>query len=72
MILTKDNEMIRRRLFTMLLVVACIVVCMCACRTARTYAELDAAHQSWFDACIEQHPSDAVCDSCWHAITGRH
>ena len=52
----------------MMIVIAIVALTHTSCATIRTYDDMSAVQQSWFDACIEQHPSDAVCDSCFNAI----
>ena len=52
----------------MMLTIAIVALTHTSCSTIKSYDDMSTAQQSWFDACIEQHPSDAVCDSCFNAI----
>ena len=68
----KRHDAITFGLFiAMMLLIAVVALTHQSCTTPRTYADMSPAQQSWFDVCIEDHPSDAVCDSCFKAITRR-
>jgi hypothetical protein len=68
----KRHDAITFMLFiAMMLLIAVVALTHTSCSTIRTYDDMSAAQKSWFDACIEQHPSDAVCDSCFNAIVSK-
>ena len=65
----KRHDAITFLLFIMLMIIIAITaITHTSCSTIRSYDDMSAVQKSWFDACIEQHPSDAVCDSCFNAI----
>ena len=58
--------------YALMVILACIIMgLVVSCSETKTIADATPAQQEAFESCISDHPSDAVCDSCWSAIIGK-
>jgi hypothetical protein len=65
----KRHDAITFLLFILLMaIIAITAITHTSCSTIKSYDDMSAVQKSWFDACIENHPDDTTCDSCFSAI----